>query len=194
MGGCYQHINIFKSVPNLSLYRRNGRPRLVEYRPRENPGEGFGVAFHPILEIAGAAAEKDISFPPSYCLETELCMALRSALPLSTVAVEDFEETWIADKCPDVNGAIDPATIWPVPGKNMAGQTKKKPANKPGNNTNFLHNYKLKLSGGKRTNQVRQVRRGPRVLRGLPCTRVCPSRPAGSSCSVGQQLAGLQIL
>ena len=103
----------------------------MEYIPRENLGEGYGVVFFPILEILGQAQPKDITFPSSHTLESELCAALRAAVPLSTVPAEDFQTVWDGDTCPDVNGSI--SHQWPNPGKEI----KKRSSNNTGNIINF---------------------------------------------------------
>ena len=94
----------------------------MEYIPRENPGEGYGVGFFPILEVPGQAQIKDIVFPSSRTLETELCSALRAAVPATTVKVEDFQNIWEEDRCPDGNGSIN--LRWPNPGKDLSGKRK----------------------------------------------------------------------
>ena len=76
----------------------------MEYIPRENEGEGYGVAFFPILEVIGQAPVESIAFPTSLTLETELCTALRAALPTSTVAADEFEDNWDEDRAPPVSG------------------------------------------------------------------------------------------
>ena len=98
----------------------------MEYLPRENLGEGFGVGIFPILEILGQADTNDITFPASYAIETEVCNALRAALPPSTIPAAEFEAAWAGEACPEANGTL--RCRWPNPGKDLSNRRK-------GNNT-----------------------------------------------------------
>ena len=89
----------------------------MEYIPRENPDEGYGVRFFPTLEVPSQAQIKDIVYPSSCTLETELCLALRAAVPATTVKGEDFQNIWEGDKCLDRNSSIN--LHWPNPGKDL---------------------------------------------------------------------------
>ena len=117
---------------NICIHCRGGAEHLVEYIPRENAGEGFGVAFFPILEILGQTPVEEITFPSSLTLETELCAALRAAVPTSSIAAADFTTTWDGDNCPPITGTI--LHQWPNCGK----EVKQKKAGNKGNNTNCI--------------------------------------------------------
>ena len=110
----------------------------MQYIPRENPGEGFGVAFLPILEVPGQAAVKDINFPSSHSLETELCSALRDAVWASAIPAGDYQAKWDEGSCPAVTGSI--SHQWPNPGKEI----RKKTTSNTGNN-HFRQSHCLKL-------------------------------------------------
>ena len=63
-------------------------------------------------------------------------MALRAAVPTSTVTAADFQDTWSKEDCPEVNGTV---TIqWPKPGKNLASKTRQ-PASNSGKYPNIFH-------------------------------------------------------
>ena len=94
----------------------------MEYFPRENPGEGYGVGIFPILEVLGQANPNDITFPSSYAIEVELASALRAALPTSTVLTANYETVWAAENCPDSNGTL--RCRWPAPGKKLSDKKK----------------------------------------------------------------------
>ena len=104
---------------------------MVEYIPRENNGENFGLAFFPVLEILGQAAPKDIRFPSPHALETELCEAMRAAVWANTIKADDYMNKWEEDEHPAVTGSI--SHQWPNPGKQI-----KKKASNTGNILSFI--------------------------------------------------------
>ena len=121
----------------------------MDYFPRENPGEGFGVGIFPLLEVPGATTADKINFPASYSLESELCSAMQAALPLSTINKEEFGAVWSGASCPAVNGTL--RCKWPSPGKNLAN--KKKAGNGNSSTGKVVPppdavSHKLKLSRG----------------------------------------------
>ena len=121
----------------------------MDYFPRENPGEGFGVGIFPLLEVPGATTADKINFPASYSLESELCSAMQAALPLSTITKEEFGAVWSGASCPAVNGTL--RCKWPGPGKNLANKKKAGNSSSSAGNTVLPPvppSYKLKLSRG----------------------------------------------
>ena len=87
----------------------------MEYTPREDDGENYGVGWFPILEIMGNKEISKISFPSSHVLNKELCALMAAAAPTNTVGPEEWEETIAADDCPPTANTI---TIkWPAAGK-----------------------------------------------------------------------------
>ena len=79
--------------------------------------------------MVGQAQVKNITFPTSHTMETELSNALRAAVPASTIPASEFQTTWDLDTCPEVNGVL---TIqWPTPGKNLINKAKQ-PSNNSG--------------------------------------------------------------
>ena len=88
----------------------------MEYHPRENLGEGYGVGFIPLLEIAAATNVTQINYPFSFALNSKLCLLMQAITPTCSVKAKNFAATLAEQDPPQPNGRLPDKYRWPGPG------------------------------------------------------------------------------
>jgi len=101
---------------NLTDYWGSSSAR-VEYVPRENPGEKFGIAYIPLLEITGGLELDKVQYPYAFSLTTELCAIMAGMPPTCHVVVDEVRQKLAADAPPTELNELAAARKWPGPGK-----------------------------------------------------------------------------